>query len=235
MAQRKQEFGSGALFRVAGAVYGVMAGDALLALSNILVVLSPLLVSLAGASGGWMVLLAAVPLGPSLAAAAYSSNRLIAGHDSGVARDYLRGLRMNAREALLVWLPFLALLAVISFNLANLRPGSPSEPVLRIALLVLGLLVCATAVNALLLVSRFSFRARDIFRLALYCLGAQKRVSLGNAGILFVTGFLLTTTSVALLLFIAGAVVYLICLNSRPLLTFIEQKFVEQKFTVPAA
>ncbi|XAS69829.1 hypothetical protein V3C33_02300 [Micrococcaceae bacterium Sec5.7] len=103
------------------------------------------------------------------------------------------------------------------------------QPAVRIALLVLGLMVATAVVTALLLLSRFTFRARDIYRLSLYCLGAQKRVSLGNAGIFFVTAFLLTVTSVAQVLFIAGPVVYLICLNSRPLL-----KFIEQKFTVAA-
>ncbi len=230
----KQEFGSGALFKASGVVYAVMVCDALLVLTNILLVLAPLLVSLGGVAGGWLVLLAGVPLGPSLVAAAYTCNRLIAGHDSSAARDYVRGLRMNVREALAVWLPFLALLAVIAFNLASLRTGSPAEPAIRIALLVLGLLVCTTAVNALLLVSRFSFRARDIFRLSVYCLGAQKRVSLGNCGLLFITGFLLTVTSVALILFIAGAVMYAICLNSRSLLHFMEERFTAAASPSPA-
>ncbi|HEY9355220.1 MAG TPA: hypothetical protein VIQ52_02815, partial [Arthrobacter sp.] len=80
-------------------------------------------------------------------------------------------------------------------------------------------------VTAMLLLSRFTFRTRDLYRLSLYCLGAQKRVSLGNAGILFVTAFLLTATTAGLLIFIAGLLMYLVCLNSRPLLKFIEQKF----------
>jgi hypothetical protein len=97
----------------------------------------------------------------------------------------------------------------------------------------LGLLVATAGVTAMLLLSRFTFRVRDLYRLSLYSLGAQKRVSLGNAGILFVTAFLLTVTTAALMIVIAGAVVYLMCLHSRPLLKFIEQKFTEPKSTVP--
>jgi hypothetical protein len=77
----------------------------------------------------------------------------------------------------------------------------------------------------MLLLSRFTFRTRDLYRLSLYILGSQKRVSLGNAGILFVTAFVLTVTTAALMLLIAGAVMYLICLNSRPMLRFVEEKF----------
>jgi uncharacterized membrane protein YesL len=242
VALKKAEYGSGPLFRAAGAVYGVMAGDALLVLSNILLVLVPVLVTLANAASdaagegsfaaGVVVLVSFVLLGPSLVAAAYAFNRLPVGAETGVFRDFLRGYRSNFRQALWVWLPYLAVLAAIALNLTSLPgsldPGNPAQAAARLGLLGLGLMVCTAAVNALLLLSRFTFRVRDIYRLSLYSLGAQKRVSLGNAGILFVTAFLLTVTSVALLLFLAGAVAYLVCLNSRPLL-----KFIEQKFTVP--
>jgi uncharacterized membrane protein YesL len=250
--KEKQGFGSGALFVVANNVYGLLVCTFLLVVTNVLLLLTPLLISAvqttalqstalqsttaAGpgvgplAFGPWMVLVAWVPLGPSFVAAAHCCNRLIAGQDSGMAADYWRALARNAKEALAVWLPLLAVLAIIVFNLGNLQlAGSAIEPALRIALLVLALLVCTVAVNALLLVSRFSFRSRDLFRLAVYCVGAQKRVSLGNCAILFVAASLLVVTSAALSLFIAGALVYVICLNSQPLL-----QFIEQKFTVPA-
>ncbi|MCY1245927.1 hypothetical protein D9M72_591170 [compost metagenome] len=89
----------------------------------------------------------------------------------------------------------------------------------------MGLLVATAGVTAMLLLSRFTFRVRDLYRLSLYSLGVQKRVSLGNAGILFITAFMLTATTAGLMVVIAGPVVFLICLNSRPLLTFIERKF----------
>ncbi len=82
-------------------------------------------------------------------------------------RDFVRGYRANFRQALAVWLPYVAVLA---------------------------------GVTAMLLLSRFTFRTPDLYRLSLYCLGAQKRVSLGKAGILFITAFLLTATTAGLLM-----------------------------------
>jgi hypothetical protein len=209
----------------------MMAG-VLLVLANMLLVLAPLLVSLAGGStvlAAGVVAAALVPVGPSLVAAAYSFNRLLAGEETGVFRDFLRGYRSNIRQALAVWLPYLAVLAVVVLNLLFLPgtfdAGNPGLAAARAGLLVLGLLVATAGVTAMLLVSRFVFRVRDIHRLSLYCLGGQKRVSLGNAGILFILAFLLTATTAGLLIFIAGPVMFLICLNSRPLLTFIEGKF----------
>ena len=233
MAQKKAEYGSGPLFRAATTVYGVMVGEALLVLSNILLVLAPALVSLSNAAGGLVLLLSFVLVGPSLAAAMYAFNRLLAGEETGVLRDFVRGYRSNFRQALAVWVPYVVVLAVIVFNL-NLLPGTfdagnPAQSAARVGLLGLGLLVATAGVTAMLLLSRFTFRVRDLYRLSLYSLGAQKRVSLGNAGILFVTAFLLTVTTAALMIVIAGAVVYLVCLNSRLLL-----KFIEQKFTVSA-
>lgn len=232
MAQKKAEYGSGPLFRAAGAVYGVMTADVLLVLANILLVLSPLLVALFAGSAqlaAGLVLVAFVPVGPSLVAAAYAFNRLLAGEDTGVFRDFVRGYRANFRQALAVWLPYLAVLAAVVVNLLLLPgtfdAGNPAPSAARVGLLGLGLLVATAGVTAMLLLSRFTFRTRDLYRLSLYCLGAQKRVSLGNAGILFITGFLLLATTASLLTVIAGLVMYLICLNSRPMLKFIEAKF----------
>jgi uncharacterized membrane protein YesL len=226
VVQKRAEYGAGPLFRVAGTVAGVMMGHALLLLANTLLVVAPLL-------GNWLVLLpAAVPAGPALVAAMYAFNRLLAGKDTGVFRDFVRGYRMNFYTALVVWLPYLLLLSVVAFNLVGLPVslpiGGPAQPVIRFALLVFGLLVATAGLNAMLLLSRFSFRARDIYRLSLYSFGARKRVSLGNAGIVFVTTFLLLTLTTYLALVIAGAVVFLVCLNSRPLLRFVEEKFTVQ-------
>ncbi|PNI07727.1 hypothetical protein CXX84_15525 [Arthrobacter sp. AFG7.2] len=223
MVQNKAAYGAGPLFRAAGTVAGVMMGHVLLVLGNLLLVFAPLL-------GNWLlVLLACVPLGPSLVAAMYAFNRLLAGHETGVFKDFRRGYRMNFRPALVVWLPHLLLLAVIAFNLVGLPlfsgPGNGAGPALRGALLVLGLLVATAALNGLLLLSRFTFPVRDIYRLSLYGFGAQKRVALGNAGILFVAAFLLLMTTTYLMLVVAGALVFLVCLNSRPLLRFIEARF----------
>lgn len=221
MAGRKAEYGSGPLFKAAGTVYGVMMGSALLVLANVLVLLTALV--------GPVALLGFVLVGPSIVAASYAFNRLLAGEDTGVFSAFLQSYRSNFGQALLVWLPYLLLLAVIGFNLSVL-PGStdPVQAAARIGLVGLALMVCTAAMNAMLLLSRFTFRTRDLYRLSLYSLGAQRRVSLGNAGILFVTAFVLMLTSAWLIPVIGGLVVYLICLNSRPLL-----KVIESRFTIP--
>ena len=237
MAQKKAEYGSGPLFRAAGVVYGVMVADVLLVLANILLVLAPVLASLAGGSALLVAVLvvAFVPVGPSLVAAAYAFNRLLAGEETGVFRDFVRGYRTNFRQALAVWVPYVAVLAAVVVNLLLLPgtfdAGNPAPSAARVGLLGLGLLVATAGVTAMLLLSRFTFRTRDVYRLSLYCLGAQKRVSLGNAGILFITAFLLTATTAGLLIFVAGLAMFLVCLNSRPLLTLIEARFTVQEPT----
>ncbi len=223
MVAKKTEYGSGPLFRVAGTVAGVMMGSILLVAANALLLLVPLL-----GFQPLLLILACIPVGPAVVAAMYAFNRLLAGQDTGVFRDFVRGYRRNAGQALLVWLPYLAVLAVVGFNLLVLPAGDAAAPVAggaRIGLVGLGLLVLTAAATALLLLSRFTFRVRDLYRLSLYSIGARKRVSLGNAGILFVAGFLLLISTAYLLPVIAGAVVFLVCLNSRPLLAFIEGKF----------
>lgn len=225
MVQKKAEYGAGPLFRAAGGVAGVMVGSALLVLANALL---PAALAAAPIAGSWLVLVALIPVGPSLVACMYAFNRMLAGREGSVYRDFVRGYRMNAGQALRVWLPYVLVLAVIAVNLAgspSLGPANPAAPALRLALLVLALLVAAAGLNALLLLSRFSFRTRDVYRLSLYSFSARKRASLGNVGILFVSGTLLLATTAYLLPVIAGAVVLLVCLNSRPLLRLVEEKF----------
>lgn len=225
MVQKKAEYGAGPLFRAAGTVAGVLMGSALLVLANALVLVALVAAPFAGV---WLVLVALVPAGPALAACMYAFNRMLAGHEGAVYRDFVRGCRMNPGQALQVWLPYLAVLAVIAVNLAgvpSLGPANPAAPALRLALLVLALLVATAGLHALLLLSRFSFRTRDVYRLSLYSFSARKRVSLGNAGILFVTGTLLLMTTAYLLPLLAGVMVFLVCLNSRPLLALVEDEF----------
>jgi len=226
MAGRKAEYGSGPLFKAAGTVHGVMVGSTLLVLANVLVV--PLLLGV-----GPLALLGFMLLGPSVVASCYAFNRLLAGEDSGVFQDFLKSYRSNFGQAVAVWLPYMLFLGIIAFNLSVLpgsaSPGSgeadPVQLAARVGLVGLALMVCTAAMNAMLLLSRFTFRTRDIYRLSVYTLGAQRRVSLGNAGILFVTAFVLVMTTAWLILFVAGLVVYLACLNSRPLLASVEARF----------
>ncbi|QSZ48033.1 YesL family protein [Arthrobacter sp. D5-1] len=221
MAAKEEQYGSGPLFRAAGVVYGVMVGGALLVLANALVVLMPLLAGLVGPGA----LVGFVLVGPSVVASCYAFNRLLAGEDTGVFHDFVKAYRRNFGQALAVWLPYAALLAVIASNLASL-PGSNLEAVAaRIGLVGLGLLVSTAALHAMLLLARFDFRTVDIYRLSIYSIGVRKRVALGNVGILFITGFVLISTSVWLMLFAAGLLVYLLCMNSRPLLALVEEKF----------
>ncbi|WP_235509751.1 DUF624 domain-containing protein [Arthrobacter sp. Soil761] len=225
VVQKKAEYGAGPLFRAAGTVAGVMMGSVLLGLANIL--LLPALVA-APIAGAWALVVALVPAGPALVACMYAFNRMAAGHEGGVYQDFVRGYRMNLGQALQVWVPYLLVLAVIAVNLAglsSLHPGNPATPALRPAMLLLAVLVATAGLNALLLLSRFSFRTRDLYRLSLYSFSARKRVSLGNAGILFVAGTLLLVTTAYLLPVLAGTVVFLVCLNSRPLLALVEEKF----------
>jgi len=221
MAAKEAQYGSGPLFRVAGVVYGVMVGGALLVLANVLVVLMPLLSGLVGPAA----LLGFVLVGPSVVASCYAFNRLIAGADTGVFHDFVKSYRNNFGQALVVWLPYAALLAVVVANLTSL-PGSNLQTVAaRIGLVGLGLVVSTAAVHAMLLLARFDFRSVDIYRLSIYSIGARRRVALGNVGILFVAGFVLISTSVWLLLFVGGLILYLLCLNSRPLLALVEERF----------
>src|SRR4029453_15574611 len=150
-----------------------MVGAALLVAVNALLVLAPWLLALTGSSGlggvgVLLVLVSSVLVGPSLVAGMYAFNRLLAGHDTGVFRDFVRGYRENFLPALAVWLPYLVVLAVLAYNLYFLPGGLdtsyPLAAVARVGLIGLRFLVLSAGVPRLLPLFRSPFRGAHPLR-----------------------------------------------------------------------
>ncbi|MEA5455024.1 hypothetical protein SPF06_09870 [Sinomonas sp. JGH33] len=221
---RTHEFGSGPLFTAAARIYGTAVCGFLLVAANLPLVLSPLFLS---APGGMLWLaLTAIPVGPAVVAGASAYRRLLAGTSRSVSRDFLRALRSSAADATAVWLPFLGLLTMAGVNLLHLGDLSPQlQSPLRAGLVLFSVLVCTTAINALMIVSRFRFRTRDAVRLAFWCLGARKRASLAIAAVVVLSAWVLTQTTVFLLPFLSGPLVCVVTAISRPVLSLVEERF----------
>ncbi|SDK31972.1 DUF624 domain-containing protein [Nonomuraea jiangxiensis] len=217
-------FGRGPLSRASALVYNLLVVE-LLFLATTLPGLAGLVLLDRSAGNIPLAAACALPLGPALSAALYALRRRSRDlADLRPAAAFWRGYRANARGVLKLWVPWLAGMAVIATNLANLGaagvPGWWAGPLVLVA-------VGATlwAGNALVITSLFEFRAVDVARLAAYFLGRRPAVTLANLSLLVVAGGLtLVATEAAVALLAAGFAAVLLW-NSRSLADEVEREF----------
>jgi hypothetical protein len=224
VARARRQFGEGPLARAAAMVYTLLVVEGLFILTT-----APGLILLIlldrDASNVPLAAACALPLGPALSAALYALARgRLDLTDLRPAAAFWRGYRLNVGGVLRIWVPLLALLAVVGVNLTHL--GTAGVPPWWAALLVL---VAAAAVlwtaNALVITSLFAFRAVDVARLAAYFLSHRVGVTLGNAGLLIVAAGVTAVSSEAVLMLLASALAAALLVTGRPMTTEIEEKF----------
>jgi hypothetical protein len=169
--------------------------------------------------------LCAMPLGPALCASFYALQFRRDPLDLRPAALFWRGYRVNARDCLVVWVPLLAGLSVIGINLAYLDvAGVPRW--WAVPLVAIAVVATCWVFNALVIVSLFCFRVRDVVRLALYFLIRTHGVAVATACLLFVMAVTVYYLSEAALALAASVVAMLLLHTHRPMITQIERDFV---------
>lgn len=219
-----RQFGEGPLARVAALVYSLLAIELMLLVTT-LPGLIPLVLLDRDASNAPLAVACAVPLGPALSAAIYALRK----HkgdltDLRPAAAFWRGYRLNVGGVLRVWIPWLALIAVLAVNLSHARAAAiPGWWMgLLVALAVASALWMA---NALVIVSLFSFRTIDIARLAAYFLGRTRSVTLGDLGLLICAAGLVAVASEAVLALVGVLFAAFLLRVSRPMIALVTEEF----------
>jgi hypothetical protein len=226
-AVRARQFGDGPLSRISAAVYTLLVVEVLLLLAT-----APGLVLLTllrrDASNLPLVALGAVPVGPALSAAlvALAAPRDLM--DLRPAAAFLHAFRRDAVAVLRVWIPLLAILTVIGVNLAHqdaagVPAGWRAEWVSLLLVIAAGALLWG--VNALVIVSFFSFRTRDVARLAWYLLAAAPGVTLGTGCLLAAAAAVVAVSSEAVLALLGSVLASLLLQTCRPLIARVEREF----------
>jgi hypothetical protein len=217
-------FGDGPLSRAASGVYTLLVVEALLVLTGSPALLAMIMLG-TDRSNAPLLVLAALPLGPSIAAALYAlQHRSLDPADLHPAAAFWRGYRLNAKAVLLVWLPWLAWLAVLAVNLANYAAAGLSAG-WGLALVVVALATMLWAANATVIVSLFAFRTRDVLRLAAVFLVRTPGVALANAALLVVAVALTALTSEAVLAVFGSVFVLGLLRNARPVVEAVRAEF----------
>ncbi|WP_198683976.1 hypothetical protein [Brachybacterium sp. YJGR34] len=215
----------GFFLEIAEGLYWFLVVDVMIALSATPTVVVWLLLQ-PGPLSPVLFVLAALPLLPAATAALHAVHRWRAEPEGELepARQYLRGYRATVLESLRVGGPLLALLALVSLQLASWEPAGAGA--LRATLLVLGGLSLLILLRGLSIVSRFTFRVRDVYRLTVFTLltrplSTLALLSLGvlTLGILLVVGEFLLPVAASLLALALWA-------SERPVAQLITEQFV---------
>ena len=219
-----RQFGDGILFRVTNYVYWWLATEVLF-----VVAIAPLVLALVfldrDPSNAILYALAALFLGPAIAATLHCARKVLREDDLDPARDFWRGYRLNV-AVLAFWAPAVAMATILLLDLGHLAGrSSDGATAQRIAILVVGLVGALWLTNMLVISASFTFRRRDLARLAVFYLGASYRITLGNLACLFLAGVLAVLASDWALLAAGSALVGLVALNTTDLVAQVEARF----------
>ncbi|WP_431923628.1 DUF624 domain-containing protein [Micromonospora wenchangensis] len=219
-----REVGDGPLSRAAAAVYTVLVVGFLLVLTT-LPGLVPVLLLDRDASNLPLVALCLLPVGPAVSAALYAVHHQRPDlTDLRPAARFRQGYRANLAQVLRIWVPLLLWLTVIAVNLTHLSAaGVPTG--WAVPLLAVGVGATLTGGNALVIASLFTFRTRDVLRLALYFLVRTPTVTVGTALLLSAAGALTVLVSEALPVLLAGPFVLAYLRAATPMTDLVRKDF----------
>lgn len=168
--------------------------------------------------------LAALPVGPALAATVFAWRQRTRTEDPTPWRCFAAGYRLSALDALKVWAPACAVLSVIGTGVLATGLGLVPTGYL-VVLAVTGLVVLVSTVHALAITTVFSFRLRDVIRLAVFHTFRLPRATLAVLALLISTAALLVVLGDWVVLLAAGLFARVLAHYEQPLLDRIRTEF----------
>jgi hypothetical protein len=219
----EREFGTGPLSQLTGSVYRHAILAVWLGIACLPTLAVTTLLSGSTRNVAWVVL-AQLPVAPALSAGLYAVRGWRRDDDVGPGTLFRRGYRLNALDVLRWWAPALVALAVLATNVAN--PGAVAiGSALGVVSLVVSALVLLWAGHALVVSSFFSFRTRDVARIATIVAFSQWRVTLVYLSMLVVAVGVLYIGTEASLLLLAWALVSMLEHVTRPVREEVARRF----------
>ena len=222
-------YSQGGFYRFSQNVYWLMIVNFWFLFSNILLIAAFFLL-VPTIANALFFYLAALPTGLTIAALCHSIRQFIDDKDISPTRTFFTSIRKNSKDAFKVWFPIvtLAFILVIDIQYFQQNPTVLNQILNGVFLVVLFLMTIFTF-YALMITTHYTFRVRDIYRLAIYYLFTWVKVSSGNLCIVFLSIVLLFLTNDFILLFIGSTVAWVLVLNSRSMLKDVKISFVKQE------
>ncbi|GAB4084637.1 DUF624 domain-containing protein [Myceligenerans cantabricum] len=227
-----REWGDGTLARVTDAVYWFLVTGVLLIVVTLPGTL-PLLFLDRSAGNAPLVALCLAPVAPGVAAALFSLRDRPRAEALTPAPSFFRGYRLNWADALRAAAPLLVFAAVAGLGAGALGDDDGVTGLLEGGLpsayggvmLGIGAILLVWTINALVIASFFSFRTRDVARLASYYLFTRWKVALGSLSLLVVASAVLLLAGDAVFALLGVIWVWLVERNHAPLVRDVTENF----------
>lgn len=217
MAKRvTREFGDGPLFRATEAVYRVLAPT-----FGFLVAGLPFAVAVALTDSPIIWALAGIVIGPAWTALLYATRVAMTDRERGAFHAFWRGYALNVRQTLLVWVPYWLLLFIAAADVTS----SASPLALRCGVGVLAGVSMLWASAMLLVISRYSFRTRDVLRLGVFLLFGAPKNTLMTVSLLIVAGGVVYFGSELVLGLLAGLFALFTIIGARGAFELLDERF----------
>ncbi|HEY1093905.1 MAG TPA: hypothetical protein VGE61_04335 [Glycomyces sp.] len=226
MRQHAEEIGPGVLSRFTAAVYRYLVLGIFLAVAGAPTLLAWMLLAPDPANVVWFMA-ALLPAAPALSAALYAQRAWEREPDLSPARPLFRGLKMNLRDTLAWWVPVLAIATMLAVNVlfaGQVAGGAILRPVCAVLLAVL----VVWGGHLLVVSSFFSFRFRDVLRVAAAEFFLSWKSSLGILLLLAVAVGTVLMSSEAVLLLLAWAFALMLWVLARPVVADVTKRFTVQ-------
>ncbi|MGC4806744.1 hypothetical protein [Micromonospora sp. DT233] len=222
--QLSREFGTGPLSRAAALVHTLLVVELLL-LATTLPALLPLALLDRDASNLPLVAVCLVPVGPALSAALYAlRHQRLDLTDLRPSAVFWRGYRANLAGVLRIWVPALLWLTVIAVSLAH-RAAAGVPPWWTALLVLVAAGVLLGTANALVIVTLFHFRTRDVLRLAAHFLARAPGVAVGTAVLLLAAAGVTAVGSDAVLALLGSVLALALLRIAEPMIISIRKEF----------
>jgi uncharacterized membrane protein YesL len=166
-----------------------------------------------------------LPVAPAFSAAIAALEARQRAEDLSVWPRFWRFYAQNVLDVLRVWVPALAVAAVLGITIAFGRAASVDVFFVGAAVVFLVLLAVWSS-HAIVIASLFRFRARDIARLALYYVAARPLVSLGALSYLLLATALVAFTSDIVLALLGVVFAAFARVNAGAMISDIRKRFI---------
>ena len=176
---------------------------------------------------------AALPVGPALQAGMFALRRPEASIRQHPWSRYWEGWRLGWRQSLVVWAPVVVLVGVVQAASAVMDADAIARPLVIVGL-ILGGVAGVIAVGTLSVIATFSFRTRDVPRVALFAMGSKPFSTAGLIGVVFVVVALEAQRLAAALLWLVVLFCPALLVMSRAVQELIRVKLVAEPATPSA-
>lgn len=167
----------------------------------------------------------ALPVGPAIQAGMYALRRPEASLRQHPWSRYWEGWNLGWRQSLVMWVPVVALLTLVAAASQNVPSDAVWRPLVLMGFILAGVLTLVS-MGALTIIASFSFRTRDVARVALFGLASKPMGIVGVVVIVFVAAALVALGMAAVVMLFMVLLCKGLIVTTRPMHRVVRDKLV---------